>query len=333
MGLKSGGVRASGLRNLTEISNIPDNGLFPSWKNTQNPDSLTNPVLTYQDVSDVTDAGFVADPFLFPENGTWHMFFEVLKDLNDNSSGSIAHATSSDGFSWTYDQLVIDETRHMSHPNTFKYDGNYYITPSTKEQKLDLYVAGTFPTSWSLSSTLIDAANQSFNNINDPSVFRYNNTWWAFFTSDGDSTRNTLEIWYADTIEGNWTRHPDAAISTTDAASPCNQPIVRDNHIEIYYQDTSGTYRTVNAYKITDLSKTSFSQTQQVADIISPGDENDWSGGDFGLMHHFDPAWFDAEQEGRWKIGVDGKRNSNNRWEIGIYQAPTLTDLTLNDVL
>ena len=40
-------------------------------------DGIHNPVLTAGDVTDVPDANFVADPFLFHERGTWYMFFEV----------------------------------------------------------------------------------------------------------------------------------------------------------------------------------------------------------------------------------------------------------------
>ncbi|TDJ44165.1 MAG: hypothetical protein E2O52_09025, partial [Gammaproteobacteria bacterium] len=49
------------------------------------------PVLTREDVTDIR-AGFVADPFLFEEAGTWYLFFEVLNLANNQ--GDIAVATS-----------------------------------------------------------------------------------------------------------------------------------------------------------------------------------------------------------------------------------------------
>lgn len=67
------------------------------------PENIDNPVLTANDVTDVS-AEFVADPFMVYEGGEWFMFFEVMNA--NNQQGDIGLATSSDGFNWTYKQII-----------------------------------------------------------------------------------------------------------------------------------------------------------------------------------------------------------------------------------
>ena len=70
-------------------------------------EDAVNPVLTAADVTDMANCRFVADPFLYYENGTWYIFFEVCQAqtwLTD-----IAYATSGDALTWTYEKIVLAE--------------------------------------------------------------------------------------------------------------------------------------------------------------------------------------------------------------------------------
>ena len=71
---------------------------------------IRNPVLTHSDVNDVP-ATFIADPFFLRVNPSF-MFFEVLR--RDTNLGEIGLATSDDGFTWTYKQIVLREDFHLS---------------------------------------------------------------------------------------------------------------------------------------------------------------------------------------------------------------------------
>src|SRR4051812_33273086 len=77
-----------------------------------------NPVISAASVTDVP-ARFVADPFMLRENSLWHMFFEVLNDRNDR--GEIGLATSPDGLTWQYRQIVLAEPFHLSYPYVFRW--------------------------------------------------------------------------------------------------------------------------------------------------------------------------------------------------------------------
>src|SRR5690242_233585 len=74
--------------------------------------NAANPVMTARQVTDVP-ARFVADPFMVRAGKTWHMFFEVFRA--DTHRGDIGLATSADGFTWTYRQVVLHEPFHLSY--------------------------------------------------------------------------------------------------------------------------------------------------------------------------------------------------------------------------
>jgi hypothetical protein len=72
-----------------------------------------NPVIRAEDVTDVA-ASFVADPFLIHEDGTWFLFFEVYN--LGTSQGDLAVATSKNAKKWEYQQVVLDESFHLTCP-------------------------------------------------------------------------------------------------------------------------------------------------------------------------------------------------------------------------
>ena len=135
-------------------------------------DGVVNPILTREDVHDAP-AGFVADPFMVRRGGVWNLFFEVLNQATDR--GEIGLATSSDGFSWTYQQIVIAESFHLSYPYVFEWQGETYMLPETLgAQAVRLYRAETFPARWSCVASLVEGS------CADPSIFRRDDKWWLF---------------------------------------------------------------------------------------------------------------------------------------------------------
>lgn len=140
-------------------------------------EGIHNPVLTAEHVrDDVADADFVADPFLFHEDDTWYMFFEVaaekrrlhpetsngIKSDEDNTQeirwGRIGLATSDDGLNWTYRRIVLDEiyppddsrgSVHHSYPQVIKNNNRYFmITEAYMQDQIRLYEARNFPDNW-----------------------------------------------------------------------------------------------------------------------------------------------------------------------------------------
>ncbi len=88
------------------------------------PPAVRNPVITANDVTDIR-AYFVADPFMLRAGGTWFMFFEALN--RGSQRGEIALATSSNGYQWKYQRVVLAEPFHLSYPYVFKWqDGELH---------------------------------------------------------------------------------------------------------------------------------------------------------------------------------------------------------------
>lgn len=123
--------------------------LIPDWTNvTQDFFDLipgaANPVLTAADVTDFT-ADYVADSFMFHEGNTWYMFFEAGHYSPEKTE--IGLATSSDGFSWSYQRIVLSEPFDLAYPYVFKWEGTYYLIPETYAMnQVRLYKATNFPT-------------------------------------------------------------------------------------------------------------------------------------------------------------------------------------------
>ncbi|MBI4687069.1 MAG: discoidin domain-containing protein [Nitrospirae bacterium] len=286
--------------------------LIPYWGsvtvppiNLQPAASITNPVLTASDVTDVY-AQFVADPFLFNENNQWYMFFEVLNTTTNQ--GDIGVATSADGYHWQYRQIVLNESFHLSYPLVFKYNGKYYMIPETNVvNSIRLYEATNFPYNWQYKTTLVSGRP-----FVDTSIFWFNNTWWMFTT---DTTNSVLYLYYSDNLLSGWVEHPKSPVITGDSskARPGGRPIVFDtDRIIRYPQKDDVVYgEKVRAFEVDVLTKTDYAEHEVPGSPILQGDGSGWNANG---MHQVD-CWWSAN---KWICATDGW-SWLDPWSIGIY--------------
>ncbi|MDH5325894.1 MAG: discoidin domain-containing protein [Gammaproteobacteria bacterium] len=267
---------------------------------------VPNAVITAADVTDVP-AGFVADPFLFRDAGTWYMFFEIL-NLN-TSEGDIGYATSPDGYNWTYQQIVLDESFHLSYPQVFQVGGQYYMIPETGDtDSIRLYTTSTFPTNWTYVSTLI---NTSIGDI-DPTIFQFNGSWWIF---SSPATNDQLRLYYADNLTGPWTEHPSSPLITADAsrARPGGSVINDGVHLYRIAQDDLPNYGTgVRAFEITTLTRSSYAEVEVVGSPLYGPSGFGWNRDG---MHHMDVK---PNGTGGWLAAVDGRGDFSQKLDSGI---------------
>jgi len=253
-----------------------------------------NPVLTADDVTDMPTR-FLADPFMIFENNNWYMFFEVVHARTNQ--GDIGLATSNNGLDWTYQQVVLNESFHLSFPCVFKWKDEYYMIPESHEAgAVLLYEATAFPTEWSKVNVLIDR------NYVDPTFFSYNEKCWLFVSSTGG---NTLWLFYADEPIGPWTEHPKSpvVVGNPDIARPAGRVIIYDDRIIRFGMDCSPTYGgAVRAFEVTVLSSTEY---EEKAISEEPLLEASGTGWNRDRMHHIDPHMI---SEGKWIAVVDGHR-------------------------
>lgn len=258
--------------------------LFPS-------NNVTNPVLTFRDVTDVS-AEFVADPFMINDDGKWYMFFEVLNKQSHH--GDIGLAVSDDGLTWTYKQIVLDESFHLSYPNVFKLDSEYYMIPETREAySVRLYKSNDFPYKWSYVANLVEG------NYVDPSVFHYDGLWWMFVSERND----VLHLFYSSDLKGEWKSHPASPLVKLDGniARPAGRVLFYDNKIFRYTQDCDPAYGSeVCAFEIVKLTAEDYQEKAVSYNPILKGSNQGWNA---QKMHHIDPH--NVEGVG-WLACVDG---------------------------
>ena len=291
------------------LSAFPEE-VVPDWTTVESnpfnliePTDVTNPVLTNSDVTDV-DASFVADPFVFHENGSWYMFFEVMKPVH----ADIGLATSSDGLHWTYEQIVLSDGIHHSYPLVMKYEGRYFMIPeSYQAQEVRIYEATNFPYGWTQVSTIL--SGRSFV---DPSVFRYNNKWWMFVS---DSNNNgDCYLYYSDDLLGGWVEHPMSPIVNNDVskARPGGRSFVFDHGriIRVAQKNDIIYGQGVRAFEVDILDETQYAEHEIPESPILYRSGNGWN--EDG-MHQFDPWW----TGNYWLCAVDGRNGGT--WSIGIY--------------
>lgn len=254
----------------------------------------SGPVLTRDSVTDIP-AEFVADPFMLQRDGTWHMFFEVMN--NETMKGDIGLATSADGLSWTYEQIVLNEPFHLSYPYVFEWQNDYYMIPETLGAgAVWLYKADPFPARWSRIARLIEGQ------FADPSIVRFHDLWWMFVCST-PYQHDTLRLFFAAELTGPWTEHPKSPMIRSDKcrARPAGRLVQMNYKLIRFAQDCVPQYGTsVRAFEITQLTQHDYVEVESNRSPILTASASGWNA--FG-MHHVDPHKL---SNGKWLACVDG---------------------------
>jgi hypothetical protein len=233
---------------------------------------------------------------MLPVNNRWNMFFEVVN--RETKKGEIGLATSTDGFKWTYERIVLAEPFHLSYPYVFEAQGAYYMVPeSHRAGAIRLYRAEQFPFRWEFVCNLLTGRYFA-----DSSIFRYRGRWWLFTETNAEMKSDTLALYYADHLRGPWREHPMSPLVKGNGhiARPAGRVLVQDHRIYRYAQDCDPTYGThVRAFEVTELSVGSYIE-KQVSDhpILGPSGHG-WNACG---MHHVDPH----PVNGGWIACVDG---------------------------
>lgn len=273
-------------------------------------DRVKNPVLSARQVSDI-QADFVADPFLVPGEGVWHLFFEALNA--GTRKGEIGLAQSPDGFQWRYRGVVLREPFHLSYPHVFRWMGEHYMTPeSDLGGPVRLYKAQPFPTRWQLVGELLKGRG-----FLDPSPFFHDNRWWMF-VGGGVGRNDTLRLFHTSVLTGPWDEHPASPLlqSNPHGARPAGRVWVRKDRIIRFGQEAHPYYgRGIRAFEVTELTPTAYRE-KEIPLSFSRGKEGG-SGWNRDGMHHIDLQPLDGT---RWLACVDGLRRGlrlgAGRWRL-----------------
>jgi hypothetical protein len=262
----------------------------------RDPDDVSNPVLTRDDVTDVP-AAFVADPFMLLHEGRWYMLMEVFNRLNRR--GEIGVATSADGKSWHYDRIVLRERFHLAYPHLLRWRGKIYMIPDSPGHGARLYEATAFPYSWRFVRQLVAERN-----LCDSTVFRHDGYWWMLAGwAPQLGAPPSLRLYYAADLAGNWREHPASPLvnSSNGLARPAGPVLkVHDQMFRIAQECTPHYGTRVKAFEILELTRATYRERLVEQDaVVEPGRQHWHSGG----MHHVHAH---LASEGRWIACVDG---------------------------
>ena len=263
---------------------------FKLWE----PANVRNPVLVPDDVTDFK-VNIVAHPFMIIDGPKYYLFFTAKNDQGGEVSG-IGLAESSNGTEWHYSRMVLKEPFVLSYPYVFRYKGEYYMIPEAYEEKsLRLYRANPFPYKWTYEKDLLTGDNYI-----SASVAEYAGMWWMFVGRLGNET---LRLFYAKNLKGEWKEHPHSPIVPKDAniARPGGRALVIDGKLYRIGQDCEPTYgNQALAFQVTDISPTTYKEDGKGIPLVKATS----SGWNSDAMHHVD---LHRLADGRWIAAVDAK--------------------------
>lgn len=195
-----------------------------------------------------------ADPFLLEHEGKTYILCEEI-----NALGGYAHIACVDIAEENPEPSVaLKLPHHLSYPFVLTHEGRSYVIPEMHEaRKVTLFQAHGRPPRLEAVAVLIDDVAAV-----DPTVVRYNGTWWMFFTDADSDHSGDLHLWFADELLGPWQRHPACPVKRDRASSrPAGTPFILDGALYRPAQDCLHTYGgAVVLNRILALDRTNFAE-------------------------------------------------------------------------
>jgi hypothetical protein len=249
----------------------------PSLFQLSAPANVRNPVLTGADVTDMK-VDTLAHPFMVVEGSRYYVFF-TAKDIKADKGG-IGLAESRDGLQWKFRRTVVREPFVLSHPFVFRWQNEYYMIPEAHtETSVRLYRATRFPDEWVYEHDLLQGDHYI-----SPTLVRFRDLWWMFVAPSGNQT---LRLFYAQDLKGQWTEHPRSPIVAKNPkiARPGGRPLVIDGTLYRLGQDCVPTYGyQVHAFEITALDSTTYTEKMVETPLVKASGQG-WNA---QAMHHVD---------------------------------------------
>ena len=203
---------------------------------------------------------FWADPFVVYEGGTYHIFMEEF--IYAMNRGRISHMTLDPSGNRSEPRPIMEAPYHLSYPSVFHYNGDYYMTPETAQNRtVELYRCIEFPEKWELASTLMRDVYAV-----DPTVLQYDGKWWLFVNireNEGASSIDELFLFYSsDLLSGDWRPHArNPVVSDVKSARPAGKIFSYNGNLYRPAQNNSRIYG--NGIKINHIVRLSEKEYQE----------------------------------------------------------------------
>jgi O-antigen/teichoic acid export membrane protein len=207
-----------------------------------------------------------ADPFVVSEGRRRLVFFEEQVHEQD---GRICVAELSESNELVDVRPVLQEPFHLSYPQVFQVDGEYFMLPEAGASRtVRLYRATDFPVGWELHAVLLEDVE-----LYDPTILRHEGRWWLLGTcaTRGMFPWDELVAYHADRITGPWMPHLDNPLKCDVIGSrPAGSPFVHDGRLVRPAQDCSGSYGTAIILQHVERLDTTGFREQPIARLAAP---------------------------------------------------------------
>lgn len=182
---------------------------------------------------------FYADPFVVWHEGLHHVFIEEFPF--ETQKGIISHFTIDEKGAVSPLKMVLSRPYHLSYPNVFKRDGQFWMIPETSSNRtVELYRAVHFPDKWVFEKTLLADIR-----ADDVTLVDHEGRLWMFAAvSDWQSSQwDALGLFYADDLLGDWQAHQaNPVLIDASAARPAGAMYHKNGVLWRPAQDCSSVY-------------------------------------------------------------------------------------------
>lgn len=255
---------------------------------------------------------FMADPFIIRDGDDFYIFYEEMSAKMNSTWGDVSVLHSKNLNDWQRIGVALDEPFHLSFPNVFKYEDEWYMIPETSAiGEIRLYKATDFPLKWAFHTTLIS----DFYGV-DPALVHKDGIWYLMCNS-GDE----LQLFFSHTLTGNYSKHPNSPIRYGMQETRPAGPVFSVNDT-LYYstQRHDGGYGTAVALFRIDSLTTDYFKDSRIDNnpiVYNHGNEFARDG-----MHQFSVLYIGEKQQ--YIIVMDGCRHiTSTVWGWDWHNLPT----------
>lgn len=199
---------------------------------------------------------FFADPFIYKsETGEYSILYEEM-DYN-KQYGIISQFKLDSTNNVVEKEGILDTKSHLSYPFIFYENGNMYVFPeSSANGKLSCYQYDSGSLSLQFIKDIINLP------LLDSTILKHENKYWIFSTMRGIDSNKKLYIFYADSLLGNYTPHPqNPAKDNMNGSRPAGNFILVDDNIYRPAQGSGKYYgSSIIVNKVIELSESKFEE-------------------------------------------------------------------------
>jgi len=193
--------------------------------------------VVHQQIADISQRGIVGPVEWLPPLHPWYGLADPAYQVNPDNTrtlfaerlnywkgrGSLWAATVNEDtpLASAVFHPFAEASTHLSYPFPLTVGRNRFLTMEQAEAG-GLYLYRQHREGWE-RSTLLDRPAV------DPTIRRWNDSWWLFCTFADDSPDKNLHIFFANTITGPWTAHPRNPVKTDLASSRPAGPLFLDD--------------------------------------------------------------------------------------------------------